>query len=268
MAGPNVNCASCDTAGEALWEGVVVEPQTPSTARMIDYWLGGTNHHPIDVAAVGAFESAYRPSAEIFRSVRAFSGRAVRQATAAGIDQFLVFGAGLPTQANVHETAPGARVLYTDVDPLIVEAGRRLLAGQENVDYVHGDVTDLGGIDRADLDRVLPDWNRRPLGVVLFGLPAFFDDPTLAAALDALYEAVPAGSRLLFDFDATELAAYPQALAMMGPSFHMREPARFAALLGRWTLTPEGIVPVATWLPDGAVEDVPDAFWGGVAVKH
>ncbi|MFG1604791.1 SAM-dependent methyltransferase [Actinoplanes sp. NPDC049265] len=244
-----------------------MEPQTPSTARMIDYWLGGKHHFPIDVAAAGAFEAAYRPCADIFGSVRAFSGRAVRHATAAGIDQFLVFGAGLPTRSNVHETAPGARVLYTDLDPLIVEAGRRILAGSEHTGYVHGDVTDLDSIDRADLDRVLPDWNSRPLGVVLFGLPAFFDDATLAATLDALYEAVPTGSRLLFDFDATELQDYPRALAMMGPSFHMREPTRFAALLGRWTPTPEGIVPVAHWLPDGRAEDVPDAFWGGVAVK-
>jgi S-adenosyl methyltransferase len=244
-----------------------VDPQTPSTARMIDYWLGGEHHHPIDVASATAFESAYRPCADIWRSVRAFSGRAVRQATAAGIDQFLVFGGGLPTRANVHETAPGARVLYTDLDPLIVEAGRRILAGQDRADYVPGDVTDLTSIDPADLDRVLPDWNRRPLGVVLFGLPAFFDDTTLAATLDALYQAVPTGSRLLFDFDATELKDHPQALAMMGPSFHMREPTRFAALLGRWTPTGEGIVPVAHWLPDAAPEDVPAAFWGGVAVK-
>ncbi|GLY97598.1 SAM-dependent methyltransferase [Actinoplanes sp. NBRC 103695] len=246
-----------------------MEPQAPSTARMIDYWLGGVHHHPIDVAAAGAFESAYRPCADIFRSLRAFSGRAVRQAVGEGVGQFLVFGAGVPTQANVHETAPGARVLYTDLDPRIVAVGRELLDGLDSVDYALGDVTDPNSIDPAVLDRVLPDRKRQPLGVVLFGLPAFFDDATLAGALDALYDAVPAGSRLLFDFDATELAGHPEALAMMGPAFHMREPAAFAPLLGRWTPTAEGIVPVARWLPDADTpEDVPDAFWGGVAVKQ
>jgi hypothetical protein len=235
---------------------------------MIDYWLSGAHHHPVDVAAARAFESAYRPCAEIFRSLRAFSGRAVRRAVDDGIDQFLVFGAGIPTQANVHETAPAARVLYTDVDPQIVAVGEHLLAGLERANYALGDLTDLDSIDRVVLDRVLPDRNRRPLGVVLFGLPAFFDDATLAEVLEALYDAVPAGSRLLFDFDATELADHPQALAMMGPAFHMREPASFARLLGPWTPTAEGVLPVARWLPDGAVEDVPDAFWGGVAVKQ
>jgi hypothetical protein len=47
----------------------------------------------------------------------------------------------------------------------------------------------------------------------------------------------------------------------------MREPEQFAALLGRWRVTDDGIVPVARWRPDGPVERVPDAFWGGLAVK-
>jgi len=235
---------------------------------MIDYWLGGVHHYPVDVAAASAFEAAYGPCAEIFRSLRTFSGRAVRHAVGAGIDQFLVFGAGIPTQANVHESAPEARVLYTDVDPQIVAVGWELLAASANVDYALGDVTDLDSIDRATLDRVLPERKSRPLGLVFLGLAAFLDDKTLAETLHALYDAVPAGSRLLFDFDALELADYPQALAMMGPAFHLREPAHFAELLGRWTPTADGLVPVARWLPDGAVEDVPDAFWGGIAVKR
>ncbi|MEU7762152.1 MULTISPECIES: SAM-dependent methyltransferase [Micromonospora] len=35
-----------------------------STARMIDYWLGGRHHRPVDVAAAAAFESAYGPCAD------------------------------------------------------------------------------------------------------------------------------------------------------------------------------------------------------------
>jgi hypothetical protein len=234
---------------------------------MIDYWLGGDQHHPIDVQAASAFESAYGPCADIFRSLRAFSGRAVRHLAAEGIDQFLVFGAGVPAQGNVHEAAPTARVLYTDVDPQIVAAGRALVDGLEEVDYVVGNAIDLDGIDRAALDRVLPERADQPVGLVFLGLAAFLDDATLARAWDAMYDAVPAGSRLAFDFDSTELAGYPQALAMMGPAFHMRDPTAFATLLGRWTPTADGIVPVAQWRPDGPPEVVPDAFWGGLAGK-
>ncbi|MEV4415582.1 SAM-dependent methyltransferase [Catellatospora sp. NPDC049609] len=242
-------------------------PEAPSTARMIDYWLGGTSHHPVDVAAAHAFEGAYGPCADIFRSLRAFSGRAARHVAAGGVDLFLVFGAGIPAQGNVHEAVPGAHVLYTDLDPAIVAAGRALLDGVAGVDYVPGDAADPRGIGAAVLDRGLPGWTARPVGVIFLGLAAFLDDAALARALAEMYDLVPAGSRLAFDFDATELAAYPDALAMMGPGFHMREPEQFAALLGRWRVTDDGIVPVARWRPDGPVEQVPDAFWGGLAVK-
>jgi O-methyltransferase involved in polyketide biosynthesis len=167
----------------------------------------------------------------------------------------------------VHEAVPGARVLYTDLDPEIVAAGRALLDHTPGVAYVAGDAADPRGIGIETLDSALPGWRDRPVGVIFLGLAAFLDDPTLARALEELYDLVPVGSRLAFDFDAMELAAYPQALAMMGPGFHMREAENFGALLGRWKLTDDGIVPVARWRPDGPVEQVPDAFWGGLATK-
>ncbi|MFI5834079.1 SAM-dependent methyltransferase [Micromonospora sp. NPDC051300] len=240
-------------------------PDAPSTARMIDHWLGGRDHRPVDVAAAAAFEAAYGPCAAIFRSLRAFLGRTVRAIAAEGVDGFLVFGAGVRTCGNVHEVAPGATVLYTDVDPETVRLGRRLLAGSDRAGYGPGDVTDIGTLDPALLRRFVPGWGRRPVGVVFLGLAAFLDDDTLARTLDDLYEAAAPGSWLAIDFDSEELAGHPEALAMMGPAFRMRAPERFAPLLGRWRPTAEGVVPVARWRPVGEPEPVPDAFHGALA---
>ena len=247
---------------------VNADPDGPSTARMIDYWLGGKHHFPVDVAAAKAFEGAYGPGAAIFRSLRAFCGRAVRTIAADGVDRFLVFGAGIPARGAVHELVPRARVLYTDIDPAIVAQGQDFLGTKEKVKYVLGDARDPGGIERAALDQVLPDRATRPIGLVFLGLAAFLDDHTLIRTFEALYDMVAPGSRLAFDFDSMELSAHPQALAMMGPSFHMRQPAAFGALLGRWRVTGDGIVPVAEWRPNSPPEHVPDAFWGGLAVKN
>ena len=197
----------------------------------------------------------------------AFLGRVVRAVAAAGVDGFLVFGGGVPTRGNVHEVAPDATVLYTDVDPVTIRLGQQILTGNDRAGYGFGDATDIGTIDRAQLHRFVPGWGRRPVGVVFLGLAAFLDDDTLARTLDELYEAVAPGSRLAIDFDTEELAGYPQALAMMGPAFRMRPPESFGALLGRWRPTGDGIVPVARWRPDGEPERVPDAFYGAVAVK-
>ncbi|MFY1593864.1 SAM-dependent methyltransferase [Micromonospora sp. WMMD737] len=244
----------------------MVEPDQPSTARMIDFWLGGEHHFPVDVAAARDFEQAYGPCEPVFRELRAFLGRAVRAMAAQGVDSFLVFGAGVPTMGNVHEVAPDATVLYTDVDPVTIRLGQRLLAGSDRAGYGYGDATDIGTVDRAQLHRFVPGWGRRPVGVVFLGLAAFLDDETLARTLDELYEATAPGSLLAVDFDTEELAGYPAALAMMGPAFRMRPPAAFVPLLGRWTPTEDGIVPITRWRPDGPPAQVPDAFHGGLAV--
>ena len=243
------------------------EPDQPSTARMIDFWLGGEHHFDVDVAAARAFEQAYGPCAPVFRELRAFLGRAVRAIADQGVDGFLVFGAGVPTRGNVHEVATDATVLYTDVDPVTIRLGQRILAGSDRAGYGFGDATDIGTIDPAQLHRFVPGWGRRPVGVVFLGLAAFLDDDTLTRTLDELYAAAAPGSLLAVDFDTEELAAHPQALAMMGPAFRMRPPAAFAPLLGRWAPTSDGIVPVNRWRPDGPPADVPDAFHGVLATR-
>ncbi|MGQ5265071.1 SAM-dependent methyltransferase [Micromonospora sp. ZYX-F-536] len=243
------------------------EPEQPSTARMIDYWLGGEHHFPVDVGAATAFEQAYGPCAPVFRELRAFLGRTVRAMAAQGVDGFLVFGAGVPTMGNVHEVASDATVLYTDVDPVTIRLGQRILAGSDRAGYGYGDATDIGTIDPAQLHRFVPGWGRRPVGVVFLGLAAFLDDDTLTRTLDELYAAAAPGSLLAVDFDTEELAAHPEALAMMGPAFRMRPPSSFAPLLGRWAPTEDGIVPVARWRPDGPPVEVPDAFHGVLATR-
>ncbi|NUR69370.1 MAG: hypothetical protein HOU81_00975 [Hamadaea sp.] len=241
---------------------MTVQPSAPSTARMIDFWLGGYDHFPVDIAAAEAFEQAYGPCAAIFRSLRAFLGRTVRFVADQGITDFVVFGAGIPSQGNVHQIAPEATVLYTDADPKIVAHGSALLAMTDNAHYIEADATALSGFDPS---AYLPGWGSRPVGVIFLGLAAFLDDEQLSSALRQLYAAVEPGSFLVVDFDGLELTAYPEALAMMGPGFHMRDPAEFERLLGDWRV--DGIVPVAQWHPEGEPEPVPDAFWGGVAVK-
>ncbi|MBM0237360.1 SAM-dependent methyltransferase [Micromonospora sp. ATA32] len=245
----------------------MAEPDQPSTARMIDFWLGGEHHYPVDVAAAHAFEAAYGPCPPVFRALRAFLGRAVRAIAEAGVDSFLVFGAGVPTRGNVHEVAPEATVLYTDVDPVAIRLGQRILADSDRAGYGYGDATDIGTVDPAQLHRFVPGWGRRPVGVIFLGLAAFLDDETLARTLDELYEAVAPGSFLAVDIDGEELAAYPEALAMMGPAFRMRPPASLGPLLGRWVPTDDGVRPVAHWRADGPPGEVPDAFFGAVAVK-
>lgn len=64
--------------------------------------------------------------------------------------QFIDVGAGLPASPNVHETArktaSGARVAYVDRDPVVVSHGRALLATDDRVAMVAGDIRDPAAV--------------------------------------------------------------------------------------------------------------------------
>ncbi len=95
----------------------------PSSGRVYDYWLGGTNNYAIDREFAEKQLARAPEIREAARANRAFLGRAVRFAASSGIRQFVDIGSGLPTQGNVHEiadeVAPGeCRVVYIDNEPV------------------------------------------------------------------------------------------------------------------------------------------------------
>lgn len=241
------------------------EPTVPNTGRMFDYWLGGRHHYPVDIAAAKAFEQVFQDFPRVFRVLRDFIGRASRYIHSQGVEQFLVLGAGLPTQDNVHETVPGARVLYTDIDPANVELGQRILQGQPGTGYTRCDATDLSTLDPAVVHQVLGPVRR--LGIIVVGVEAFMSDAQIRDSFEKLYALAPPGSYLAFDCDSPRVADHPELVKMMGPGFHMRTPEQLAAVLGPWQLTEDGVQPVARWRNPGPGVDVPPYMTGGVARK-
>jgi O-methyltransferase involved in polyketide biosynthesis len=224
------------------------EPAAPNTGRILDYWLGGKHHFAADVGAAQAFDGLYSGFPRVFGTLRKFIGRAVESAAAAGVDQFLVLGSGIPTQRNVHEVVPAAKVLYTDIDRVNVEVGKQILADLGQVDYAYCDAADLSTLDPVDLERVLDP--AAPLGVVMVGVSAFLTDETIRQTLARLYDLAAAGSVLVADFDGEALESYPAILGILkeaGEPLYPRNPETIRPLLGRWELTAPGILPVEAW---------------------
>jgi O-methyltransferase involved in polyketide biosynthesis len=241
------------------------EPAVPNTGRMFDYWLGGKHYYPVDLAAAKAFEAVFDDFPRVFRALRDFIGRASRFIQSQGVDQFLVLGSGLPTQGNVHEAVPGARVLYTDIDPANIELGQRILANVPGTGYVHCDATNLSTLDMGTVAKVLGSLRR--LGIIMVGVEAFMPDDALRATCQKLYELAPPGSYLAFDCDSPKALDHPELVKMMGPGFHMRTPEQLAAVLGPWQLTSDGIQPVAVWRNPGKPAEIPAYMNGGMAAK-
>ena len=82
--------------------------ETPSPARMYDYYLGGYHNFPADRAAAEKVIALYPEVPLVAQANRAFLRRAVNFLVAQGVTQFLDLGSGIPTAGNVHEVAQQA----------------------------------------------------------------------------------------------------------------------------------------------------------------
>jgi hypothetical protein len=216
------------------------------SARMYDYFLGGKTNFPADRATAQLALQAFPGIRDFARENRRFMTRAARQAADRGLRQFLDIGTGIPTSPNLHETvqatAPDARIVYADNDPIVLTHARALLANstpQGRIDYLHADLRDpaallghpaLTGPDPA-LDLT------QPVALNLIAVLHFIpDDRDPYAIVRTLLNALPSGSTLALshatgDVDPANIDRAVTAYRASGVDFQVRtraEVARFA----------------------------------------
>ncbi len=112
-----------------------IDTTVPHSARIWNYWLGGTDNYAVDREAGDQYRTIFPGITVVARTSRGFLTRAVRYLAAeAGIRQFLDIGTGLPTADNTHQVAqrvaPDSKIVYVDDDPLVLAHARALLASQ------------------------------------------------------------------------------------------------------------------------------------------
>src|SRR5262249_56430332 len=87
------------------WTPEGIDLDQPSSARMYDYYLGGSHNYAGDREMARRIVQLVPDTPQIARANRSFLRRAVEYLVAAGVRQFLDIGSGLPTAGNVHEIA-------------------------------------------------------------------------------------------------------------------------------------------------------------------
>ncbi|GAA2146493.1 SAM-dependent methyltransferase [Actinomadura napierensis] len=262
-----------------MTENPPIDTSVPHSARVWNHLLGGKDNYEVDRQAAEQFRAMFPQIVDIARADRAFLGRAVRHlAGEAGIRQFLDIGAGLPTMDNTHEvarrTAPDARIVYVDNDPLVLaHAGPLLTSSPEGAcDYVHGDLREPEAIlERAG---ATIDFGR-PVAVMLLGVVHFIhDDDEVRRILSRLLDAVPSGSSLAIthatlDFDKGRTAQAEAQADWNEKSANPMVPRgrdTIARFFGGLELLPPGIVSMSRWHPErSGVVEVPG--YGAVARK-
>ncbi|MFI6658647.1 SAM-dependent methyltransferase [Streptomyces sp. NPDC050523] len=258
-----------------------IDTLRPHTARIWNYWLGGSDYYEVDRVAGDRIRELHPAIGEYARADRLFLGRAVRHLVAeAGIRQFLDIGTGLPTADNTHEVAqrlaPHARIVYVDNDPLVLAHARALLTSspEGRTDHVDEDLRNVEAIleraaDTLDLTR--------PVALMLLGVVIFLrEDEDPYGIVRRLMDALPPGSHLVLSHTITS-PALPEVDAAVRywnergiPELTQRTPQAVARFFDGLDLLEPGVVSCSRWRPERPGGDEPQevAMYGGVGRKR
>ncbi|WP_067799184.1 SAM-dependent methyltransferase [Actinomadura formosensis] len=246
---------------------VKINTDVPQSARIWNYWLGGTDNYEVDRVAGDEYVALYPGIVEIAREGRYFMDRAIRHlALERGIRQFMDCGTGLPTVDNTHEmaqrAAPGARVVYVDNDPLVLAHARALMTGTPagGTAYIGADLHDPksimdGASEVLDLSQ--------PVGLMLIAVMGHIVDPDEAlGVVRGLMEPLASGSYLVLhdSTDANEAfnAAQRAYDATGAIPFRLRSPEFIRGYFDDLEIEEPGIVTGGAWRPEVDSIDVED----------
>ncbi|GAA0493619.1 SAM-dependent methyltransferase [Streptomyces sp. NPDC046215] len=233
------------------------------SARIYDYLLGGRTHFAADREAAGRILAAFPAAGAAARINRDFMARATRRLAHDGMVQFLDIGTGIPTSPNLHEVAqrirPGARVVYTDNDPIVLTHAAALLRGRPEgrTAYVEADVTRPESVLGAP--RLLATLDlTRPVALSLNALLHFIGDDGADrghAVVEHLKGALAPGSTLTIthataDFTPAAMAEVGAVYARAGTPFRLRTEAEFRRLFDGWEFIGPGVTLSHRWCPD------------------
>ncbi|MFD8689164.1 SAM-dependent methyltransferase [Streptomyces sp. NPDC059651] len=258
-----------------------IDTSKPHPARMYDWFLGGKDNYPVDEQMARQLLAVDARGRDMARVNRAFMHRATRWLAENGIRQFLDIGAGIPTEPNLHQvaqrTAPDARIVYCDNDPIVLAHAAALLRSTPEgaTEYIQADARRPEVILEA-AGKVL-DFDR-PIALSLLALLHFLDDEDGAAELvDRLVDQLAPGSYLVLsqttgDFDPEGAAQAAAMYRARGMTLRPRSRAELTAFFGGLELVDPGVSLSADWHPElGEVVDVlgdePIPGYAGVARK-
>ncbi|WP_119728789.1 SAM-dependent methyltransferase [Thermomonospora amylolytica] len=251
-----------DNPDRTDWPPAELDFGKPTIARAYDALLGGKDNFEVDRQLAdyacrhipGLQESAIENRKVLVRGVRYL-------AREAGMDQFLDLGSGLPTVQNTHEVAqeenPDAKVVYVDIDPMVLVHGRALLANNPNTKVVTGDVAQPERILRhPDITGFL-DFGR-PVVIMLVGMLHYLSPEDCESVVSAYRNVMAPGSHLFMtSLVDTGLPAQQELARITRESLDKcwaRTPEEIEHHFGDFELIEPGVTYTALWRPDEPVD--------------
>ena len=237
---------------------LAIDTTKPSIARAYDAVLGGKDNYEVDRAVAAELAKVMPEIGHLAWYNRAILGRGVRYlAAAAGIRQFIDLGSGLPTVENTHQVAqrhiPTARVVYVDVDPIVLAHGRALLVENEHTTVVTADLRAPRQVLSLSELRDLIDLTE-PVAIMLVGmLHHLHDDEDPKGIVDEYMAAVPSGSHLFithFCRSGPDAEILEEAFLTFLGTGRFRTREEIAHYFDGLELVDPGLVFLPEWRPD------------------
>ncbi|WP_028848509.1 SAM-dependent methyltransferase [Thermocrispum agreste] len=236
----------------------------PTPARAYDWLLGGKENYAVDREFMTENLKRFPQVLDSARQNRLFLYRAVRYLVRdAGIDQFIDLGCGLPTNNNVHQVAqqfnPNVKVVYVDIDPIVLAHGRALLAEDDSTAVITADFRDPSVVlEHPDTKRLI-DFSR-PVAMLFLSVVHFLgdDDEVGKGPRHALRyiidEVAPSGSYLTLSHlvvtDPVKRQMIREIGSKAGMNVQVRSPEEVDALLDGLEPVEPGLVNIDDWRPD------------------
>ena len=255
----------------------------PNTARIWNYQLGGKDNYAVDRKASDAANTMVRAlgvpdGADTAIESRLLLQRMVDYMLGQGVRQFLDLGSGLPNMANTHQiahrTAPEARVVYVDIDPLVSAHAAALMAGP-SVLTLRADLREPEQVLGDAQVRGLLDFGQ-PIGIMFMCvLHCLWDREDPWGIVGQFRDAVAPGSYLAMSHMTGE--AHPEAAEGLfrisqdlrwNTPLISRDRTDIARFFDGFTLAEPGLVAPAQWRPelDDSLRESQDPDGGGGAV--
>jgi S-adenosyl methyltransferase len=240
-------------------------PRYPNTARIWNYQLGGEDNFAVDRQASEAANAMVRElgvpaGAETAVESRHLLQRIVDYLLGQGVRQFLDLGSGLPNMASTHQiahrTAPEARVVYVDVDPLVSAHGAALTAGPDVV-TLRADLREPAQVLGDPQVRDLLDFGQPVAIMFMCVLHCLWDREDPWGVVGQFRDAAAPGSYLALSHMTNE--AHPEAadgLFRMTQELHWdtplisRDRTSITRFFDGFTLVEPGLVAPAQWRLD------------------
>ena len=251
-------------APEATWAPEDVDTTIPSAARAYDYYLGGAHNFAVDRELAQNVASKVPHIKDIASANRAFLRRAVRYCVDQGIRQFLDIGSGIPTAGNVHEiaqdSAPGARVVYVDNEPVAVSHSKTILENNDDATILRGDLENPQALlDHPETRRLL-DFDE-PVALITVALFHFVPESARPPEIiRTFHERLAPGSHLCLshlsaDHHPDEINSLIHLYQGSSNPLIARPRQEVADLMADFELVEPGVAYVPEWHPDSP-EDI------------